>query len=286
MKLSLARLLLRLLAWMPLTVIRALAEVVATIVVILPGKRRRTIAENLELALPELSLRARRRLIRRNLAAMTATVLESALLWHRPRTWVERHIVAVEGREHVERARAQGKGLLFIGGHLGQWELSVLYGSIALPIAFLYKPPRSARADALLTERRGRFGAEMIPTGGAALRRALRQLRAGRVVGMLFDQLPRGGEFVDAGFFGRTTAAMTLPHRLVGATGCSVVMGHCLRVPGGWKVVFDPVPGADDPDPVRACEALNRALEHAVRRAPEQYLWHYRRFAALSVRSG
>jgi KDO2-lipid IV(A) lauroyltransferase len=287
MKLSLARLLLHLLAWMPLGLIRALAMVLATIVMAVPvaGKRRRNITENLEQALPELTPQARRRLMRRNLAAMAATLLESALLWHRPRAWVERHILGVEGYEHVERARARGQGLLFIGGHLGQWELSILYGSMNLPIAYLYKPPRSDRADALLTERRGRFGAEMIPTGGAALRRALRQLRAGRVVGMLFDQLPRGGDFTESGFFGRPVATMTLPHRLVRATGCAVVMGHCLRVPGGWTVVFDAVPGAEDPDPVRAGEALNRALEQAVRRAPEQYLWQYRRFEALPVRS-
>lgn len=285
MKLALARLLLRLLCWMPLGLVRVIAVVVAAIVVVLPGKRRRILAANLDRAFPELSPRARGRMLRRNLSAMAATLLESALLWHRPRHWIEHHIVAVEGREHVERARAEGRGLLFVGGHLGQWELSILYGSLSLPIAYLYKPPRSARADALLIERRSRFGAEMIPTGGAALRRALQQLRSGRVVGMLFDQLPRGGDFTEAEFFGCPVATMTLPHRLVRATGCAVVMGHCLRVPGGWSVVFDAVPGAQDPDPVRATEALNRALVQAVRRAPEQYLWQYRRFEALPARA-
>jgi len=285
MKLALARLLLRLLCWMPLGLVRVIAVVVAAIVVVLPGKRRRILAANLDRAFPELSPRARGRMLRRNLSAMAATLLESALLWHRPRHWIEHHIVAVEGREHVERARAEGRGLLFVGGHLGQWELSILYGSLSLPIAFLYKPPRSARADVLLAERRSRFGAEMIPTGGAALRRALRQLRAGRVVGMLFDQLPRGGDFVEARFFGLTVASMSLPHRLVQSTACGVVMGHCLRVPGGWKVVFDEVPGVDDPDPVQAAAALNRALERAIRRAPEQYLWQYRRFEALPDRA-
>lgn len=285
MKLALARLLSRLLGWMPLGLVRGLARALAILVGALPGKRRRILAGNLEQVFPELSAPARRRLLQSNLASLAMTLLESALLWHRPRGWVERHILSVEGQEHIELARAQGCGLLIVGGHLGQWELSILYGSMSLPIAYLYKPPRSARADVLLRAHRSRFGAEMIPTGGAALRRAVRQLRAGQVVGMLFDQLPRAGDFVAAEFFGHPAATMRLPQRLVQSTGCALIMGHCLRVAGGWKIVFDEVQGVDDPDPVRATQALNDALEQAIRRAPEQYLWQYRRFDSLPERS-
>ena len=58
-------------------------------------------------------------------------------------------------------------------------------------------------------------------------------------------------------------------------------MGHCLRCPGGWRIVFDPVPGAGDPDPDTALAAMNLALEKRIRKTPEQYLWHYKRFDAL-----
>ena len=95
--------------------------------------------------------------------------------------------------------------MLVLGGHLGQWELSILYGSLNFPIAYLYKAPRSSEFDRLLTERRSRFGAEMIPTGGAALRRALRHLRKRGALGMLFDQLPRAGDSCPAPFFGRAS---------------------------------------------------------------------------------
>lgn len=281
MKLAVARLLLELTAWMPLWLLRWLAGMVGILAAWLPGRRRRMLEANLERAWPELGRRARRALLRRNLTAMAATVLELGPLWRRSRGWIERRIVAVEGLEVLEAARREGRGLLLVGGHLGQWELAILYGSLNLPIAYLYKPPRSARAEALLTARRSRFGAELVPTGGAALRRAVRWLQSGAVLGLLFDQLPRAGEYVSAPFFAQPVATMTLPHRLIERTGCAVLMGHCLRVTGGWTMVFDAVPGADDPDPQRAAAALNRALEAAVRRAPEQYLWHYRRFDAL-----
>lgn len=284
MKIFLAKALLRLLSVLPLRLLRAFAVPAATLIGALPSRRNATLKDNLALAFPKLNERELRRLARANRIEMLSTVLEAALLWHRSRDWVERHIVAVEGGESVDRLLAEGRGLLLLGGHLGQWELTILRGHLTLPIAFLYKPPRSAVADRLLSEYRCRFGGEMIPTGGPALRRALRQLRAGRALGMLFDQLPKGGESVQTRFFGRDVATMTLPHRLIRATGCAVAMGHCLRVPGGWKVRVDAVPDADHPDPEVAMAAMNRVLEQVVLEAPEQYLWQYRRFQALPAR--
>jgi len=277
MKLLLGRLLLRLLAWLPLPVVRLLARPVA----VLPIDRRggaRT-RQHLARAFPDLGPGARATLLRENRRALAATALECGPIWHRPRAWLERRIVAVEGIGHARRGLAHGRGLLVLGGHLGQWELSILYGSLTLPIAYLYKPPRDRRVDAALTRRRERFGARMIPAGGVALRHAVRQLRQGRALGLLFDQFPGGGERVAADFFGRPVATACLPQRLIRTTGCAVVMGHCLRdaARGGWRIVFDPVPGADDPDPVQAATAMNRALEAVIRRAPEQYLWQYRR---------
>lgn len=281
MKIAFARALLRLLALLPLAAARMLARALAGISGLLPWRGHRRLDDNLRRAFPELNAVERRRLARDNRSAMLATVLESGGLWRRRRDWIEQRIVSVDARDPMDAALAHGRGVLVLGGHLGQWELSILYGSLNFPIAYLYKPPRSDELDRLLTAHRARFGAEMIPTGGAALRRALRQLRGGGALGLLFDQLPRAGDSRSVPFFGQTVATMTLPHRLIRATGCEVVMGHCLRGPGGWRIVFDPVPGAADPDPDTALAAMNHALEQRIRTAPEQYLWHYKRFDAL-----
>ncbi len=287
MKILFGRLLLALLGRLPPDGQRALAGLVAGAVWRTGWRKLAIVRANLARAFSETSAAERERLARANTRAMLQTLFECGSIWHRPAPWIDDRIVRVIGREHLEQAQRQGRGMLLLGGHLGNWELTILYGSLTLPVAFLYKPPRSARLDRLLTGYRARFGATMIPTGGPALRRALRQLRDGGAVGLLFDQLPRGGDHVDAPFFGVPAATMTLPHRLVRATGCAVVMGHCLRTADGrgWRVRIDPVPGADDPDPVVAATAMNRALEAVVRDAPEQYLWHYRRFERLDTES-
>lgn len=283
-KVGLGRLVLRVSAWLPLRVQDMLARLVARLVHLFGWRKLGIVHGNLAIAFPSLSRRETERLARANTREMVRTLLECGPAWHRDKIWIQRRIVAVRGRSYVERPLQAGRGVLVLGGHLGNWELSILYGSLTLPIDYLYKPPRSAGVDRLLSGYRSRFGAQMIATGGAAMRRAVRKLRGGGALGMLFDQLPRGGDSVQVPFFGRPVATMTLPHRLVRATGCAVVMGHCLRVSGGWKIRFDPVPDADHPDPEIAAKAMNRVLEQIVRDVPEQYLWQYRRFEALPER--
>lgn len=283
MKILFGRLLLGVLARLPLPAIGLLSRMTAIPLRVLMRRKQAIASANVALAFPEMTRRQRDRLVRRNTASLLRTALECGPIWHRDRAWLDSRIVEVRGRSHLDRARASGRGVLLLGGHLGNWELTILYGSLRLPIHFLYKPPGSARVDELLAARRSRFGARMVPTGGAAMRRVIRALREGGAVGLLFDQLPRGGAYVVAPFFGQPAATMRLPHRIIRATGCDVVMGHCLRSPDGrgWRVAIEPVPGADDPDPAAAATAMNRALEHAIRAAPEQYLWHYRRFQQI-----
>jgi len=286
MKIWLGRLLLGVLGVLPLHAVRAIAIVLASPLRLLARRKQVIAGENIARAFPELDPGRRSAMVRANVQELVSTVLECGPLWRRSPEWIRARIRRVQGGCHLASARAEGRGVLLLGGHLGNWELTLLYGALSGPVDFLYKPPKSDELDRLLSARRARFGARMVPTGGAAMRRVLRTLRGGGAVGLLFDQLPKGGDFVVAPFFGRPAATMTLPHRLIRATGCAVVMGHCLRTPDGtgWRIRIELVPGADDPDPVAAATAMNRALESAVREAPEQYLWHYRRFEPLAPR--
>jgi len=284
MKIFLGHLFLRISAWVPLRLQRWLAAMIAGLVHLAGWRKLDIVRANLARAYPDAPPDRIEPICRKNTVEMVRTLLECGPAWQRSQAWVQSHIVDVRGRHHVEIPLQAGRGVLVLGGHLGNWEVSILYGSLTLPIAYLYKPPRSQTVDRLLTGYRSRFDGEMIATGGAAMRRAVRKLRGGQAVGMLFDQLPRGGDSVQAPFFGQPVATMTLPHRLIQTTKCAVVMGHCLRAGDAWKIRFDPVPGADDPDPQVAAAAMNRVLEEVVRAAPEQYLWQYRRFEVLPGR--
>ncbi|MEM7053085.1 MAG: lysophospholipid acyltransferase family protein [Pseudomonadota bacterium] len=285
MKLFFARILLRLSAWLPLPLTRVLALVLGKLVNSWPGRpfkrTRQRIFDHLQLAFPEKSKLELRDLRRRNLIEMLSTVLESGPLWYRSGEWLEQR-VQLNGWEQVEQAQNSGRGVLFVSGHIGNWEANALYLTLRLPIVFLYKAPRSKKVDELLIQRRARFGGHFVAAGSPALRQILRQLKTGGAAGLMFDQRPKAGDSVIAPFFGQPVETMTLVHELAKRTGCLVLMVACTRLPdsAGWKISIKPMDEAfDQLNSTQAASHLNAALEQWIRKVPAQYLWQYKRFS-------
>ncbi len=282
MKVKLALLLLAILHRVPLPVLYWLAWLPAIALYLLPWRKHRVIRHNLEIAFPGHSPGQRRALHLRNLVAMVRLIFESGVVWHADRSRLEKLVRNVHGWEHVEQAQQAGRGVLLIGGHLGNWEIDALYVGLRVPFYGLYKAPRDPAVDAAVTRSRSRFGARLIAAGSPAMRDMLRALRAGGVVGVLMDQQPRQGEGVFAPFFGRPALTMTLVHRLARHTRCAVILtgSRRLRHGRGWEIQFKPLTeqiaeaGAQG-----AAATMNRALEERIKGRPEDYLWLYKRFA-------
>ena len=283
MKLLLARILMRLIGWLPLPVIRMLATVFGQLIHRWPGRpfnrTKQRIIDHLRLAFPEKNEVELRELRRRNLIAMLTTALENGPLWYRSREWLEQHI-ELDGLDHIKRAQQSGRGVLIVSGHLGNWEAAALYMTTRLPMVYLYKAPRSIKVDRLLTERRARFGGRFIAAGSPALRQMLHQLRSGNAAGLLFDQRPKTGDSVIAPFFGRPVKTMTLVHELARRTNCQVLFADCVRAAGssGWKFRIRPISDRfAELEPEQAATLLNAVLEQRIREVTEQYLWQYPR---------
>lgn len=247
-----------------------------------PWRRHRIIDTNLRLCFPELDPIARRRLRRRYLIELWRLALEAGAMWCWSPKRLDRHIRRDESWQAVEAAVASGRGVLMVSGHIGNWELLNLDLSRHFPMATLYRAPKSRSLDAFITTPRVRFGGRMIPGGSPALRELLVQLKNGNTVGIAADIQPKqgGGVFVD--LFGTPALTMTLVNKLARKTGCAVFFTWAERLPGGrgWSLHYTPADETiRDPDPVTALEPMNRWLENAIRKAPTQYLWLYKRFS-------
>jgi KDO2-lipid IV(A) lauroyltransferase len=220
-------------------------------------------------------------------------VTELPYLWLRP---YERSLAPVPqwvGGEHVDAALAAGRGLVILTPHLGAFEViaqayAERWGARA-PMTALYRPARKPWLRELEETARRRPGLLTAPANLAGVRQMMRALRAGQCVGMLPDQVPPDGMGTWAPFFGRPAYTMTLAARLVQQTGATPLLLVSERLAGGagWRIHVQPLP---EPLPVRAeCESeeahqaasaavMNRAMEHAIRLAPGQYLWGYDRY--------
>jgi KDO2-lipid IV(A) lauroyltransferase len=269
-------------ARLPLRWLHSLGAMLGTLARWLNTREYRVTRRNVELCFSEFDADRRRRFVRASMAETGKAVTELAWLWGGDAQRALRVIHAVHGRELVAQALAQGRGLLIAAPHLGAWELLNLYLSTLAPLTILYRVPQRPELEVPLTHARTALGAEAVRAEPAGVRLLFRRLKEGRMVGILPDQRPKGGEGEDALFFGHTAKTMTLLSRLAHKTGAPVLFAFARRLPrgAGFEVHFLPAPaGIADADLRIAVQALNLGLEHCIALAPEQYQWTYKRLS-------
>lgn len=268
---------------LPLRVGRALGALIGWITWLSRGRSMRVTRENLELCWPELEPKERAQWVRRSLLETGKTAAEAAAVWSRPTEWLQKHILEVEGDEHIRTALEREQGLLVLAPHLGNWEVVAPFLAGYARLTALYQPPRQPGLDALILKGRSKDNIDMAPTNRRGVSQLLKALKRGEIVGILPDQVPEPGNGAEvAPFFGQPALTMTLVHSLVQRTGSAVLSVFAERIPGGFKLVVLPAdPAIHNEDPASSVAALNRSVEECVRRAPAQYQWEYKRFRRL-----
>ena len=245
------------------------------------GKLWRLADAHLALAFPETPPEARRAIAREafaNVGRSFAEIAKFASL----RGELERY-VSIDGLEHLQGALAQGKGVLAVTGHIGNWELLAAYcAGIGLPVDVIGRRPDNALLSRLLVTTRARGGVTTIlrdtPQAGRAI---LKTLRANRILALLIDQDTRGPR-VFVPFFGRLAGTPSGVATLALRTGAPVVALFISRRPEGGHVIrvlppFAPAdPARDDAESLTA--AYTKVIEAHVREHPEEWVWWHRRW--------
>jgi KDO2-lipid IV(A) lauroyltransferase len=191
--------------------------------------------------------------------------------------------IEFEGRDRAESAYAQGKGVLFVTGHFGFWEIHAISHGLELqPIGVLARALDNPYLNTLLEHVRGRSGNFVIYRHGA-VRKVLRALAAGQGVAMLIDQHMHSPDAIYVDFFERPAATTSMLAALALRTGAPVVPVFALPLPGGrYRLIYEhavPPPDQDSPDAVREfTQRCTDVLEMYVRRHPSQWLWMHRRW--------
>ena len=238
---------------------------------------------NLRLAFPGWTGRARRRVLVRTFRNFGRMLADFASFPRLNRGNIERLIV-YDGFEHYERAQAEGRGVIFLTAHFGNWELSSFAHSLyGYPLNFTVRQMDNPLLDALITRYRCLSGGRPIEKNEFA-RRALQSLKQGEAVGVLIDtnMLPAEGIFVD--LFGRLACTTSAPARLARKTGAALVLGLAIwdSKLRKYRLRFEPVPWIEHEDAeeeIRLNTAhFTRLIEDYIRRYPDQWLWVHRRW--------
>ncbi|WP_043114700.1 lysophospholipid acyltransferase family protein [Solimonas soli] len=274
------RILLIVLGQLPLSVLQALGALVGWLSWTGNSGRRRVALRNLERCMPELSGAERERIARASLRHEFTTYIETLRIWLGPAQAVKDAVKEWRGLEVLERAFAQGKGVILLTLHQGAFEAVAIPMSARFPFCGLYKPQRGA-LNALSIRGRRRFGGQLRITQAGVRQQSLQLLREGLGVYFMPDHDPPPGRGVFVPFMGVPAHTPTLVARLAHESGAPVVylFGERLPQAGGFIAHFlDAPPDIANADVEIATAAMNRGLERCLRTCPEQYWWGYKRF--------
>ena len=274
----------RILGALPRPLARATAATVASLCFACLPRLRKTAQFNLRLAFPEWSEAKRQETMRgmvRNLGWMAA---EFARLPKYTRENIEQFVV-LDGNENFLAGKRRGKGVIYLTGHIGAWELSsfahALYG---FPLHYMARPIDNARLDAFVNRYRCLSGNAPIFKNESA-RAVLKVLREQGTVGILADQntMPQEGVFVD--FFGTAACTSTGIARVALHTDAAVVPGYCYWDAGigKYRLRFEaPVElirtGDAERDVLENTARFTKIIEEIVRAHPEQWVWLHARW--------
>lgn len=274
-----ARLMLWASACVPLHWARFVGRGVGSIMLRLNLRTVRITRRNFEIAYPSLSTAEREQLIRRTLREQGALSAEMGHVWRRPHDYV-RSLISVNGGDHVDLALAEGRGVVVLAPHLGNWEVLSHHLTSLGDLMCLFEPPKLPAIADLVLAARQRAGGEYVPTTGRGIARLVRHCKAGGITGILPDQVPdRDVGAVNAPFMGVDCSTASLAVSLIQRSGARAVMGVAWRTQRGFEIQFCPVSDAVYSDHLEsALTAMNSDIEQLLRADTTQYQWTYKRF--------
>lgn len=247
------------------------------------GIRRAVVERQVRAALANLPPDEQQRIARASYGHLGRTTTETALLPVYDQDRIIAMFEEVEGWSIVEERLAREKGLILVSGHLGNWELGGAYlAARGLPIHAVARYMENPLFDRYLTRTREGIGMTVVHDD-EAVRRVPRALRSGHAVAFLIDQGAVGLASTWVPFFGRLAKTPRGPAVFALRLGTPIVFGAAIRQPSGrFRLYFEPIDslstGNLEADVERIVAEYTSVLERYVRRAPEQYFWHHRRW--------
>jgi len=268
-----------LIAQLPYAALLWLGRRLGALVQLTPSARRHIAETNIALCFPELDDAARTALVDANLRDIGLMMVEFALGWMGSDRSMARIPTDIEGLQHLEAARAQGKGVLLVGGHFSHLELCARLVSQRIRISGMYRRMDSAVFEWAILRARLHYATAMFDKDD--IRGTVKHLRSGGTLWYAPDQDMRSKDSVFVPFFGVPAATISATHHLARMSGAVVIPFFHRRLPDGKGYALRlgaPLENFPSADVLTDTARVNACIEQMVREAPEQYLWVHKRF--------
>lgn len=269
----------------PLQLSYALAAFLGDLTYLLWSRGRANAIDNMRHVLgPDAPERQVRRVARGSFRNYYKVLVDFARMPRLAREQVDR-MISGRGWEHLDRAFADGKGVILVGTHLGNWELAGL--SLAArnyPVHAVAEGFSNPYLDRFVRSSREARGLQIIPLESAGMR-IYRALRQNHAVGLVVDRPLSDGKGVRITFFGEEVVWPAGPATLAVRTEARLITGYLVRSENGAftgemiPVAYQPS-GDEEEDVRRLTQEIARIQEGLIRRFPDQWYMFRRMWPA------
>src|SRR5512146_2528880 len=278
----------RLLSALPLRPGLWLGAIVGRVAWTVARRERRLMLDHLAIAFPEKREAERVAIARASLVRLGQVAMEVVTARNYADALADYVTFAPGGEELIRAAMARGRGLVFVAGHIGNWELMARrLALITQPNAVIARRNADERLNEIVARFRQEGGNRTLwredPSTG---REIIRLFRQGGALGILLDQDTRvQGVFVP--FFGRLAFTPRAAADLALRFGAPVLVGTSHRRgarPGDGheiavvEIPYDRDPVDEDAEVLRITAAAAAIQEQAIRRHPNEWVWMHRRW--------
>ncbi len=263
--------------WLPRSWAYALAVMAARFAWLFSPLARPRLEFNLRVARPDLELRELRRLSWLNFRNHAKAYADLMML---PRANVQamRPLLQVRGWEHLEQARAMGKGVMVVSCHMGSYEIvSAIWSATLTPVSFFAEELEPRALFEWYRETRARLGISVLTLDLGGLRKVTEALQEQEMVITAIDRDIAGtGQIMP--FFGRPARIPLGPAAIALRLGVPLLPAYVLRLPDDNYFVEAMPPlvarstGDARADEIRVTQDLLRTIEGFIREHPDQ--WH------------
>jgi len=241
-----------------------------------PAGFRRRIRKNLALTCPELPEAEVERLVRvvpDNAARCMAELFAGEAFRER----AKHSPVSGEGLAAVEEATAEGRPVIFVTGHFGNYDAArVAVRDLGYPMGGLYRRMANPYFNEFYVEALAGNGAPMFEQGRRGMTQMLRYLKEGGRIAVVTDLFVQGGE--ELTFFGVPAITSTASAEMALKYDALLIPAYAIRAKDGLTFTVEmraPIPHSD---PVTMTQAINDDLEAMVRTHMDQWFWIHRRW--------
>jgi len=188
--------------------------------------------------------------------------------------------IKVDGQEILEEIKKNKKQVVFISGHLSNFELMALYiEKSGINLAAIYRPLNNLYLNPLMERIRKRYICKyQIKKGIGGMKKLVHLKKNNFSTALMIDQ--RVSEGILSKFFNQEALTTTIPAQLVKKFNIPVVPVYIDRINGlNFKITIkNPIFFSKEKSVKNITDELNLELEKMIIKKPENWIWSHNRW--------